>query len=401
MFLIKIFKFVKGYVIIVLRGSFIERFINICTRRGIQVWDINKSSSSLATMRMSFRDFKKIRTVARKTHTQINIKKKSGLKMFLKKYKHRYALFMGIILFTLSCALFPRFIWRIDIEGCKNTRPSEITETLGKSGLHIGAYKPSLKTPQALRDIIMSQYDNITWAWVYINGSHATVKIEERSDIPVIIDKSTPGNIIALKDGVISSVSVKEGFAAAVKGQAVAKNDIIISGTVTLKDNRKRYVHSIGDVYANTYYKEVLDFETVQTVRVPTGNEKKIISLNIMSYKLNLSNGKIEFENYDSDIQDYTLTIFGKSFPVSVTVLTAKEVSLTGNTLSEQYLTDYGRETAENRVSAKILPRSELISEKTYTEKLNETALRVYTEFEFREYIGAFAPIYPENTEDN
>ncbi|MCH5186740.1 MAG: sporulation protein YqfD, partial [Oscillospiraceae bacterium] len=267
MFLIKIFKFLKGYVIITLRGFFIERFINICTVRNIGLWDIKKSNPSFAVMKISARDFKRIRQVARKTHTVVRIKQKRGLKFFVSGYKKRYALFIGIMLFVFSCAVLPRFIWTVDIEGCETISRDEMSKVLHEAGIYAGVRKSTLKTPQEIRDIVMNRFDNITWAWIYINGSHAVMKIEERAEIPEITDKTQTGDIIALKDGVISKITVKEGKALVFPGNAVMAGDTLIAGNITTKDGTPRSVHALGEAEAFTYYSESRDVKLYEDIR--------------------------------------------------------------------------------------------------------------------------------------
>ena len=71
MFFIKLIYFLKGYVIIKVEGFFIERFINICIRRGIALKKITRTGNNTASMQVSFSDFKRIRPVARKADVRI------------------------------------------------------------------------------------------------------------------------------------------------------------------------------------------------------------------------------------------------------------------------------------------------------------------------------------------
>jgi len=96
MFLNKFFHFLRGYVILIVTGFNIERFLYICTKRNIDVWDIDKQENLQISMSIS--DFFKIRSVVRKTKVKVHIKKKMGLPIILKKYKKRYFMFSGCIL---------------------------------------------------------------------------------------------------------------------------------------------------------------------------------------------------------------------------------------------------------------------------------------------------------------
>ena len=67
----KFFKFLKGYVIIEVSGSDIERFLNICVRRDIDVSDVKHHSDGTTVLCISVRNFVLLRPIAYKTKTKI------------------------------------------------------------------------------------------------------------------------------------------------------------------------------------------------------------------------------------------------------------------------------------------------------------------------------------------
>lgn len=42
MLVLRLWNYLRGYVIILIEGIFLEKFINICTRRKMYLWDIDK-----------------------------------------------------------------------------------------------------------------------------------------------------------------------------------------------------------------------------------------------------------------------------------------------------------------------------------------------------------------------
>ncbi|MBR5271014.1 MAG: sporulation protein YqfD, partial [Clostridia bacterium] len=67
----------KGYVIIEIYGEQSERFLSICAKRGINIFNIQRTNNNTFTLRMQKCDFFKIRPVAYKTHTRVKILKKT------------------------------------------------------------------------------------------------------------------------------------------------------------------------------------------------------------------------------------------------------------------------------------------------------------------------------------
>ena len=55
MFLVHLWNYIRGYVIIIVTGRSIERFINICSKRQILLWDIVRADMDSASMKASIR----------------------------------------------------------------------------------------------------------------------------------------------------------------------------------------------------------------------------------------------------------------------------------------------------------------------------------------------------------
>ena len=77
--------FLRGYLVIKVSGPFIERFINIATKNGILLRKITRGKDS-ATMLISARGFKKIRSAARKTKTSVKMYFRRGFIVFIVIY---------------------------------------------------------------------------------------------------------------------------------------------------------------------------------------------------------------------------------------------------------------------------------------------------------------------------
>ena len=87
----------KGYVRIRVEGYSPERFLNMCCYHGIYIWGLAPAGDAYE-MYMSVSGLKKVRPLARKTHTKICIVRRVGLPFFLVRYRKRRLFFAGIIL---------------------------------------------------------------------------------------------------------------------------------------------------------------------------------------------------------------------------------------------------------------------------------------------------------------
>lgn len=67
--LLKLIRWSKGYVDFSASGKFPERFINLTTRNGINVWNLKPTEKGL-TATMQVYDYKNIRSIAYKSKTE-------------------------------------------------------------------------------------------------------------------------------------------------------------------------------------------------------------------------------------------------------------------------------------------------------------------------------------------
>ena len=80
----KIIDFWKGYVQIKIFGDSCERFLNLCAFHQIRLWNLQIEQGSF-TACLTRKDFKRVRTIVRKSHVSVRIKKKRGMPFLLHK----------------------------------------------------------------------------------------------------------------------------------------------------------------------------------------------------------------------------------------------------------------------------------------------------------------------------
>ena len=74
-------QYAKGHVRIRVTGSSYERFLNICAKHQIFLWDL-QSVDNAYEMNLSIRDFRMLRPLARKSSTKVRIIERYGLPFF-------------------------------------------------------------------------------------------------------------------------------------------------------------------------------------------------------------------------------------------------------------------------------------------------------------------------------
>ena len=99
----------KGYVEIELLGYSPERFLNLCTARGIELWKVRCSSAGGYCCCISLRDFWRLKPILKKSGVRLRLSSRRGLPFFLHKNS---TFFISAPSFFRSDSIlsYPRFI---------------------------------------------------------------------------------------------------------------------------------------------------------------------------------------------------------------------------------------------------------------------------------------------------
>lgn len=228
--------YICGYVNISVEGYFIERFINMCISKRIFLWNTRREKSTYLQTNISIRDFRRIKTVAKKTKCRVTINRKKGLPFILNRYKKRKIFALALVIIMFAILTTSRFIWNIEILGNERIEAEEILKQLNEKGIVIGAQKSKIDTNEIIRKIRLER-DDIAWMSIDLNGTNAIIKIVENTEKPEIIDKNDYCNIVSDKSGVITKINAKSGTPLVNIGDVVTEETILVGRM----DGRKIY----------------------------------------------------------------------------------------------------------------------------------------------------------------
>lgn len=300
MLLLRLWNYLRGYVIILVEGYFLEKFINICTHRQIYLWDVKRRKNCVMTMKVSIKGFKMIKPVSRKANCRVRILKKRGLPFIFSRYRRRKTFVLGAVFFIFTFYVLTSFIWAVEVTGNKKLETRFIVEKLASMGIKPGVLKFNINTEKVV-NYMMLDIDQLSWISVTVKGTKVKVQLAERISPPELVHKDEPCNIVAARDGVIKSIIVKDGQEMVKAGDTVIKGQILISGSIKIRneEERTRMVHAIGSVKARTWYEQEWPVVTRVTEKVRTGRTKDNLSLLIFTKRIKLLHGEVKFENYD------------------------------------------------------------------------------------------------------
>lgn len=392
-----LFKFLKGYVIIELYGRHVERFLNICTRRGIGVRDIHYGADGTVRACIEQKKFKLLRPIAYKTRTKVHIVKKKGFFDLRFRYGKRYGLLAGIAVGIIFIFAAPHFIWTVEISGNDEVPEDSIVQALHEAGIYRGAWKGKIPDGFEVKRIILNNNPNLIWAWAYIKGTNADVRVYERELPPLIVDRDTPCSIAAACDAYVESVRAFNGERIEKGGNAVRAGDILISGKVGVYKEgypeKYMYVHAQGDIVSYTQRSESGVYRQEYESRTPTGRAVSKPYIDIFGKRINLYRSEnCGFDEYDSEE-------FGKSFAgVLLGGTRYKEVAVSSEPMSLDGTLQRAKEELEQKIAKKLCKNAELIDEDLQYEYISDKEIEVKLTMSFKEDIGTEVPIETEET---
>ena len=359
--------YLLGFVDIVVEGYYIERFINLCNSNKIFLWDLKKDKNTILHARVNKNDFKKLRSVCKKTQCKMKIQRKKGLPFVMHQYKKR-KVFAGLLIFIFALIItLSNFVWNIEVEGNETINAEEILEVAKEKGLYIGNWKNNIETKDIINELRLER-DDIAWVGIEIKGTNAVIKIVEADMKPEIIDEEEYCNVVANKEGIILKVNARNGTPLVKEGDVVKQGDIIIGGWMEGKYTGTRYVHAQGEVEAKVWYSNKQKVYLKETQKEETGASENKYSLNINNFKINLYKRLSNFENYDT-IEEYKkLKLFSDFYlPIEIIKSTNKEYKNVDIIRSKEEAKELAIERAKEILNSQIQNIENILNEQINT----------------------------------
>ncbi len=230
--MIRFLKYMKGYLRVRVWGFSPERFMNLCSNKGILLWDIVREGD-VYYMNITLKGFWEIRPIAKKTGTRVAILERYGLPFFLPGLLKRKMFVLGLVLAVAFWMLSSLFIWDIHLSGNYQITGDVFQNFLKENQVRIGMRRDDLDI-QELEKQIRRQFPQITWASARLDGTKLLIDIKE-NDAPMSTEEreNTPGtDLVAEYDGRVVSIIVRSGVPKVAIGDTVEKGTVLVEGKV-------------------------------------------------------------------------------------------------------------------------------------------------------------------------
>lgn len=323
-------KFWLGYVIIQIEGFCAARFLKRITDAGIRTSNARRVNDTTVRLTIPAKRFFMLRKLRKGLPVRVRIVERGGLPFRIQKLLSRPVLWIGTGVLFIAIYLLSTRIWVIRIDESKRIDPDEIRSLLSERGIRPGAavHGPVLIT--AANDLSAQIRDA---AWIGLDREGVMLRVHIKESLPETTKRAerVPSDIVASKDGVVTSVSVMRGQSAVKAGDRVKKGDVLISGTVVYKDNRYE-TSADGEIRAAVVYRAEAEVSDCVTESFETGAAETVRIVRFAGVEIVRS--KPSFEHYRL-IGTSTVSVSGL-LPVSFAEYTAYEIGFRSRPLSDE-----------------------------------------------------------------
>jgi len=226
------FRYIKGSLLIRVWGFSPERFMNLCSNKGILLWNIRKVEDAYL-MNISIQGFYQLKEIARKTGTKVAILKRYGLPFFIPVVKKRVFFLIGLCMAVSFWAASSLFVWEIELNGNRQITDDSFMTFLHENGIKVGMLQKDLDIEHMEKEI-RKNFSPIIWVSAKMNGTKLIIETKEND---TILSGEQEGaiafaDLVSEYNGKVISIIVREGIPQVSTGSEVEEGTILVSGKV-------------------------------------------------------------------------------------------------------------------------------------------------------------------------
>lgn len=371
----------KHYVLVIVRGEFINNLIFKLSKTDINIKRINYINDKCVEILINKNKYSKLK----KTFPiyKFRIKKHLGIykvKPFIKKHQ---IFLMAIIVGLIFLYCFSKIILKVDIIHSNKTIRNIVREELEELGIKKYGLKKNYRQLTKIKKQIIDKYpDKIEWLEIENVGMTYIIYIEERiikKEKEIVNDYC---HIIANKSAIITKIIYSKGDKIKTVDNYVNEGDIIISGEIKLYEEVKDNVCAKGKVYGEVWYTVDVKVPLNYIEKIYTGDTRRNIRYETRNTKHSIFRSK--FKKYDIKDIKKLIRIFNVDFIL--------EEEREYNTLNKKHTADeaieHGIKLAKEKVEIKLDDDERVLKEKVLKKVINNSTIELEIFIAVEEKIG-------------
>ena len=255
----------------------------------IPIWNLEINGDLTAQFTVLRRCWRDIQKIAERDGEKLTVLSREGVFWELLRIAKRPVIVSGLCLILILGLLLPGRVLFVKVEGNEKIPERLILEAAREVGIGFGVSRRAVRS-EKVKNQLMDTLPQLQWAGVNTYGCTAVISVRERT----IEEQGNRGNmvsnVVASRDGIITSCTITTGEALCKEGQAVKKGQMLISGyadyggVVTASRGQ-------GEIFARTRHEITAVSPLERRVRSQTTAKQVRYSLFIGKKRINFYKG--------------------------------------------------------------------------------------------------------------
>lgn len=397
MLIFKLMSMLRGYVVIRLKGANSEKTINLLRRKGILMWDVERSEDGIK-LKISYKDYERYKDAIEEA--KIETVNKKGLILNMKKLKMRKGFVAGLITLVVCLYIFSSMVWNVEVVGTSNITAKNIVKILEQNNIKVPITYGGVK-PKEIETLLYTNFSQFKFVEVYIEGSNLLIFVKEKKPENTEMKSNEPSSIISEKNAIINKVIAKSGQPMVKEGDVVYEGQTLVMGMVKNKNSEEfMMVPSDGIIYGKTYYNFEMKEEKLKNLEVSTDKSKNVYYLQKNGSSIKIIGDKEPYKNYNYKERTIRIPVISYLFDLVIVKCTyyeqvVKPIEIDENTAKNKMkITMYDNLLKMCNQDAKIMDSSLNFSE-------DDEYFYLRAQIEVIESIGKNVRLYPvEDVQD-
>lgn len=312
--------FLQGYVRARLKGASPEWALERLTQARAAFLEPVREDDVTISLLLLKKDVPKAESAAQKAMCELETAEEFGLSKSLGGLFRRKAFCIALVLALAASFAIPKFVFFYEVTGNEAVPEEKILRAMKSLGVGFGTYGPDIK-PQELKNKMLLLIPELQWFTVQQSGMRARIVVRERPERIPVEERRAPMDVVAAKNGVITSVYAYDGNCLCQPGQAVTKGQLLISAYTDLEFTT-RVCAARGEIYAGTLAQKTVVTPDTVTVKRPNGKTARSVSLLLGEKRRNIfTNGGNLTGRCDKITRTHMLTLpGGLEIPIGLSV---------------------------------------------------------------------------------
>ena len=356
-------------------GGDAERLLTACAGQGIPVSGVRATALGFTAWTPA-RCYRRLRPLARRSHTRVRLAKKQGLCFVLLRWRGRWGLVLGPLVLAAVLAFSGNVVWAIRFDGVPAAQQIQLRSQLLQAGIWEGAWlRPD--SLDAARQELLAQNEEYSWLTLNFYRGRLVVEASQLRPAPEL-PQGQSCDLVSVADGVVLEVNIQSGQPLCSPGQTVAKGQQLAAGRYQDRDGRLFEVQSAGEVMAQVTFRCQAQQPMETTVALPQSGGRSGRRLLVLGQTIPLGPQPQAGPEEQASVSSRPLTILGFALPA-----TLEETWVTGSvqqkvTFTEEQALELAKLACREQLLQQ-LPGAEIQSEKVYS-RLEQGKLQVEME---------------------